>query len=108
MSHRAQSYFLGPTLFLIYINDLPATVGCKVSLYADDTLLYQTVDHAEDAATFQRNIDGIRHWSVAWQMPFNETKCHVISFGSQMYRPGYKLGGTALKWTDSTKYLGVT
>ena len=41
-------------------------------------------------------------------MPVNETKCHVISFGSQIYRPGYKLGGIALKWTDSTKYLGIT
>ena len=68
-----------------------------MSLSADDTLLYQTIDLAEDAATFHRNIDAIHHWSVTWTMPLNETKCHVISFGNQIYRPGYKLGGTALQ-----------
>ena len=44
---------LGPTLFLCYSNDLPDMLSCKVSLYADDTLLYQTVNSPEDAVVFQ-------------------------------------------------------
>ena len=34
-----QSYILDPTLFLLYINDLPDDVICNIAIYADDTLL---------------------------------------------------------------------
>ena len=36
-----QGSVLGPLLFIIYIDSLPATVNhCEMSLYADDTVLY--------------------------------------------------------------------
>ena len=31
---------LGPTLFLLYINDLSDDVFCDIAIYADDTTLY--------------------------------------------------------------------
>ena len=43
-----QGFVLGPTLFLIYINDLPQAVSCHVSLYADDTLLYSEVNSNQE------------------------------------------------------------
>ena len=39
---------LGPTLFLLYINDLPDNVICNIAIYADDTTLYCKCDQASD------------------------------------------------------------
>ena len=32
-----QDSILGPTLLLLYINDLPSDVICNIAIYADDT-----------------------------------------------------------------------
>ena len=43
-----QESFLGSTLFLLYINDLPDDVICNIAIYADDTTLYSKCDQASD------------------------------------------------------------
>ena len=43
-----QGYILGPTVFLLYINDLPDDVICNIAIYADDTNLYSKCDQTSD------------------------------------------------------------
>ena len=43
-----QGSILDPTLFLLFINDLPQDVICIIPIYADDTTLYSKCDQASD------------------------------------------------------------
>ena len=43
-----QGSILAPTLFLLYINDLPDDAICDIAIYADDTSLYSNCDQASD------------------------------------------------------------
>ena len=44
----SQSSILGPTLFLLYINDLSDDVICNVAIYIDDTIRCPKFDQASD------------------------------------------------------------
>ena len=43
-----QGSILDPTLFLLYINDLPDDVICNIAIYADDSTIYSKCDQASD------------------------------------------------------------
>ena len=104
-----QGSVLGPTLFLAYINDLPNNINCKISLFADDTLIYQVVNNNQDHERFQKNITALQNWSQDWCMSFNIDKCSVLAFNSTSTSPSaeYYLNDTSLEIVQETKYLGV-
>ena len=43
----SQVTIFGPTLFLLYINDLDDVI-CDIAIYGDDTILYSNCDQASD------------------------------------------------------------
>ena len=46
----AQGFFLGPLLFIIYINDLSDDLQCNPKLFADDTTSFSTVHDINKAS----------------------------------------------------------
>ena len=64
-----QGSILGPTLFLLYINDLPDDVTCNIAIYAADSTLYSKCDQASDlwqqlqlASELESDLRGTVDW----------------------------------------------
>ena len=70
---------LGLLLFLLFINDLPISIDTLVKLYADDVLMYRSINDVSDHQILQDDLNKLIHWSNIWLMPFNLNKCeHLI------------------------------
>ena len=48
-----QGSVLGPLLFLLFINDLPISIDSLVKLYADDVLMYRSINDVSDHQILQ-------------------------------------------------------
>ena len=67
-----QSYILGPTLFLLHINDL-LDVICGIAIYADDANLFSKCNQASDlwqqlelASEFESDLQDTVDWGRKW------------------------------------------
>ena len=82
-----QGSILGPTPFLLFINDLPDDVICDTAVYADDTTFYSKYDQASDlwqqlelASKLESDLWDTVDWSSKWLVDFNSGKTQLVSF----------------------------
>ena len=110
-----QGSILGPTLFLLYINDLPDNVICDIAIYANDTTLYSKCDRASDlwqqlelASELESDLRDTVDWGKKWLVDFNARKTQLVSFDRSNNNGSIdvKMGGSILKKKSSFKSWG--
>ena len=102
-----QGSVLGPTLFLIYINDLDIDIVSKLSKFADDSKLCKSINNQTDVSILQNDLSLLEKWADKWQMKFNEEKCVVMHLGRNNEKKPYRLGNVILKDSEKERDLGI-
>ena len=108
---------LSPTLFLLYINELPDDVICNIVIYADDTTLYSKCYQASDlwqqlelASELESDLRDTVDWGKKWFVDFNAGKTQLVSFDRSNNNGSIdvKMDGSVLEEKSSFKMLGLT
>ena len=69
---RLEIYRIGPSFFLIFINELPTDMKSQVRIFADDTSLFSVVNRPQICARKLNNDLGrVSEWACQWKMSFN-------------------------------------
>ena len=93
----------------MHINNLPEYIESMVHLFADDTVLYLTINMQDNCLQLQTNLNNLEVWEKKWLMSINPEKCEII----QVYQKrtpflfNCTLQGVLLETVPNTKYLGL-
>ena len=111
LSGVQQGTVLGPLLFLLYVNDIGDKISPQttIKLFADDALLYRTINDPADQIQLQHDLDTMIEWSKTWLMRFNAKKCHLLKITRQRKPPQtqYSIDNSHLEEVQHHPYLGV-
>lgn len=106
-----QGSILGPLLFLVYINDLPATTTHPMILFADDSTV---IIKCHDPSNYQNDINNTLQKIVTWlsynNLRINLDKTKIIHFRQRTSLPDINLNyqGTTIENVETIKFLGIT
>ena len=112
-----QGSILGPTLFLLYINDLPDDVICNIAIYADDTTLSSKCNQASDlwqelelASELESDLRDTVDLGRKWLVDFNAGKTQLVLFDRAKNTGAIdvKMDGSVFEEKTSFKMLGLT
>ena len=100
-----QGSFLGPLLFLVYINDITkCDINCKKALFAEDTSILKTSRKSDTG--IQQVVNELINWYTANKLSVNLDKCEILPFGSGQ-PVEIKMMNYTIPYKKSCKYLGI-
>ena len=106
-----QGTFLGPLMFLIYINNITDNMdsATNMRLYTDDCLLNRIIRSSDDIDSLQNDLNSLTDWSSKWQMTFNTSKCKLLRITTKRNTiiHCYKMADDLLETVKHHPYLGV-
>jgi ribonuclease P/MRP protein subunit RPP40 len=112
-----QGSVLGPTLFLIFINDLLESTENPIHSFADDSTLHMPlpagplhVARQQVAETLESDLGKIEEWGKRWLVTFNASKTTqlTVSRRTDQNYPVVQFQGIPLTTSRNMKLLGVT
>ena len=106
-----QGSILGPSLFLMYVNDLPLCLrSSECLMFADDVKIFKRISCTSDCIELQRDLTCFAEWCAQWKLDLNVEKCVHMNFSLKRLRNityDYSLNSTFLKRLQNVKDLGV-
>lgn len=104
-----QGTVLGPTLFLLYINDICNNINSTIRLFADDCVLYRAIKSTTDTEILQKDLERLERWGDKWSMEFNVKKCAMMQFSTSTKKSPvrYYVKGQQIEQVQHHPYLGV-
>ena len=108
LSGVPQGTVLGPLLFLCFSSDIQSVVkSCHLSMYADDTKLYQRNKSTTDCNLLQKDLDNVFSWARSWQLKLNPDKTKHLCTGTCKISFDFMLNGNIIDKVDSICDIGV-
>ena len=105
LSGIPQGSVLDPTLFLMFINDMPDAITSLSKMFADDAKVFRQIETSADTATLQNDVDHLTDMSLKWQMYLNVNKCKRLH--QQNPNNKYTIAGIDLVESDQERDLGI-
>ena len=104
LSGIPQGSVLGPTLFVVFINDMPDVITSLSKMFVDDAKVFRQIETSAETATL---LNHLTDWSLKWQMNCNVNKCKRFHIGQINPHNKYTIAGIDLVESDQERDLST-